>query len=72
MGCSPETLLQKEALVVEWQIAPTRGCIQIMGKDLMRKELGRSPDRLDSVVIGLGMALGGVGFRSVGGATVDF
>ena len=31
-----------------------------MGKDLIRKALGRSPDRLDAVVIGLAVSLGGM------------
>ena len=55
----PDTLLEEEALAVEWQIAPN-GAIQIMGKDLLRKALGRSPDRLDAVVIGLFVSLGGL------------
>ena len=55
----PDRLLEEEALAVEWQIAP-RGAIQIMGKDLLRKALGRSPDRLDAVVIGLLVSLGGL------------
>ncbi len=42
---------------MEWQIAPN-GTIQIMGKDLLLKALGRSPDRLDAVVIGLAASLG--------------
>lgn len=54
--------LEEEALAVEWQIN-TSGQIQIVGKDLIRKELGRSPDRLDAVVVGLaksaGLVLGG-------------
>ena len=55
----PDKLLEEEALAVEWQIAPN-GAIQIMGKDLLRKALGRSPDRLDAVVIGLAVSLGGM------------
>ena len=54
-----EELLLEEALSVEWQIN-SAGRIQILGKELLRKELGRSPDRLDAVVIGL--------FQTVGGA----
>ncbi len=34
--------------------------IQILGKDLLRKELGRSPDRLDAVVIDLAVSMGGI------------
>ncbi len=44
---------------MEWQIAQN-GTIQILGKDLLRKALGRSPDRLDAVVIGLTASLGGL------------
>jgi len=55
----PDRLLEEDALAVEWQIAP-RGAIQIMGKDLIRKALGRSPDRLDADAIGPGVSLGGM------------
>ena len=44
--------LFEEALAVEWQINPA-GKIQILGKDLIRKSLGRSPDRLDAVTMAL-------------------
>ena len=54
-----DELLLEEALSIEWQIN-SAGKIQILGKELLRKELGRSPDRLDAVVIGL--------FQTVGGA----
>lgn len=53
----PDTLLEEEALAVEWQLTPT-GLIQIVGKDLIRRELGRSPDRLDAVVMGLNASMG--------------
>ena len=55
-----DELLLEEALSVEWQIN-SGGRIQILGKDLLRKELGRSPDRLDSVVIGTFQTLGRIG-----------
>ena len=45
---------------VEWTIAPN-GAIQILSKDLIRQDLGRSPDRLDAVVIGLCASLRGIG-----------
>ena len=52
-------LLLEEALSVEWQVN-SAGRIQILGKELLRKELGRSPDRLDAVVIGLAQTVGGM------------
>ena len=56
----PDRVLEEEALAVEWQVNAA-GQIQILGKDLIRKELGgRSPDRLDAVVIGLSASLGGI------------
>ncbi len=36
------------------------GTFQIMGKDLVRKETGRSRDRLDAVVIGLFASMEGM------------
>lgn len=65
--------LEEEALATEWQLTPA-GCIQIVSKDLIRKTLGRSPDRLDSVVMGLYESMGwgrqqwGSGRWSFGGA----
>lgn len=47
----PDEKLIEETLAVEWSIAPGGG-IQIVGKDQIRKELGRSPDSLDAVVMG--------------------
>ena len=52
-----DPLFEEEALAVEWQINAA-GAIQIVSKDLIRRELGRSPDRLDAVVIGLAMTIG--------------
>ena len=52
--------LTEEALAIEWSVNPARGAIQILGKDLLRKALGRSPDRLDAVVIGLAASMGGI------------
>lgn len=49
--------LFEEALGVEWTISGG-GQIQIAGKDLMRKDLGRSPDRLDAVTIALAASSG--------------
>jgi hypothetical protein len=56
----PDPVLEEEALAIEWSINPARGLIQILGKDLIRKAIGRSPDRLDAVVIGLAASLGGI------------
>ncbi len=47
----------------ELELSPTQptgvdAARQIMGKDLIRKALGRSPDRLDTVIIGLAVSLG--------------
>ena len=44
--------LAQEALAVEFFVAPN-GSLQMTKKDLMKKELGRSPDTLDSVTLGL-------------------
>ncbi|HLA88893.1 MAG TPA: hypothetical protein VJL28_00495 [Gemmatimonadaceae bacterium] len=52
--------LTEEALSIEWSVNPARGAIQILGKDLLRKALGRSPDRPDAVVIGLAASMGGI------------
>lgn len=48
LPCDPD--LEEEALAVEWSINP-RGLIQIASKDALRATLGRSPDKLDAVVI---------------------
>lgn len=53
----PDDRLFEEMLASEWTISGG-GQIQIAGKDLMRKELGRSPDRLDAVVIALAASMG--------------
>jgi phage terminase large subunit len=59
-----DAALEEEALSVEWQHAPN-GTIQIVSKDLIRKTLGRSPDRLDAVIMGLANnAIGGL-FHSI-------
>jgi hypothetical protein len=57
VGNSRSAQLEEEALAAEWSINPT-GHIQILSKDLVRKELGRSPDKLDAVVIGLSQSVG--------------
>jgi phage terminase large subunit-like protein len=41
-------------------VNPARGAIQILGKNLLRKTLGRSPERLDAVVMGLAASMGGI------------
>ena len=53
----PDSFLEEEALVVEWALNQA-GKIQILSKDLIRGQLGRSPDRLDAVVIGLAHSRG--------------
>jgi hypothetical protein len=53
-----DAMLEEEALAVEWQLAVGSGGIQIVAKDMMRKALGRSPDRLDAVVMGLWESVG--------------
>ncbi|CAN5872375.1 hypothetical protein BH11GEM2_BH11GEM2_06730 [soil metagenome] len=44
--------LEEELLALEWQLSPS-GLIQILSKDLIRRTLGRSPDKADAVVMGL-------------------
>jgi phage terminase large subunit len=58
-----DAALEEEALAVEWQVANS-GAIQILGKDLIRKAIGRSPDRLDAVVMGLSRGIGQVRKRA--------
>ncbi len=53
-----DRLLEEEAMAVEWQINPATNKIQILSKDTMRGTLGRSPDRLDSVIVGLAQSVG--------------
>jgi len=53
-----DAMLEAEALAIEWQLTAGSGGIQIVGKDTIRKTLGRSPDRLDAVVIGLWESMG--------------
>lgn len=48
--------LMEDALALEWQLSPS-GAIQILGKDVVRKTLGRSPDRLDAVVMALWLSM---------------
>lgn len=55
-----DALLEEEALAVQWGLAQQGGKIQILSKDILRKELGRSPDALDAVVMGLAYAMGGL------------
>ncbi len=53
-------MLEEEALAIEWMTNAT-GKIQVVGKNLLRSALGRSPDRLDSLVIGLANGIGRIG-----------
>lgn len=52
IGLPDDETLREEALAVEWQIA-LGGQIQIVGKETIKKSIGRSPDRLDAVVMAL-------------------
>lgn len=56
-----DAMMEEEALSVEWQLAQSGGTVQILSKDTIRATLGRSPDRLDAVVIGLGHSIGRLG-----------
>ena len=49
--------LMEEALAIEWFVAPN-GSTQMIAKDDIRKTLGRSPDKLDAVVMGLARPIG--------------
>lgn len=51
--------LHEQALAIEWS-QDAKGRIAILPKEELRKTLGRSPDNLDSCVIGLYAANGGV------------
>ncbi|MBA3557200.1 MAG: hypothetical protein H0W30_01240 [Gemmatimonadaceae bacterium] len=54
-----DSMLEEEALAVEWQLSTGgSGAVQIVAKDTIRKTLGRSPDRLDAVVIALWESVG--------------
>jgi hypothetical protein len=46
----PDDGLAEEALAIEWTLGP-KGQIQILAKETLRATLGRSPDKLDAVVI---------------------
>ncbi len=49
--------LEEEVLAVEWQIN-SQGKVQIVSKDTIRATLGRSPDKLDAIVMGLVHSVG--------------
>lgn len=53
-----DSALEEEALAVEWQLAAKSDGIQIVGKGVIRQTLGRSPDRLDAVIMGLWESIG--------------
>lgn len=57
--------LEEEALAVQWQLTLGGGKVQILSKDLIRAELGRSPDRLDAVVMGLAVSVGNLEHRAI-------
>lgn len=64
-----DSALEEEALAVEWQLT-TSGHIQVVAKDLVRKAIGRSPDRLDAVVMGLTETMPGFRPRMTYGSSV--
>jgi hypothetical protein len=64
-----DSMLEEEALAVEWQLTVGSGGIQIVAKDMIRKALGRSPDRLDAVVMGLWESMGGAPRQQWGSST---
>jgi hypothetical protein len=53
-----DAMLLEEALAVEWTLTMNGGKVQIVSKDLLRKTLKRSPDRLDAVVMALSCSMG--------------
>ncbi len=57
--------LKEELQAIEWSL-DDKGRIVILGKEELRKALGRSTDRADVVVIGLAGAAGGVRRSTVG------
>ena len=57
-----DAALEEEALAVEWQVA-VNGTVQILSKDTIRATLGRSPDWLDAVVMGLARNVGRASMR---------
>lgn len=58
-----DLLLEEEALAIEWQPAVATNKIQIVSKDTVRGSIGRSPDRLDSIVIGYSYGIGRSSFN---------
>ena len=58
--------LLEEALAHEWQTAPN-GAIQILSKDDVRKQIGRSPDFFDAIGMGLSQTVGWSGHITVTG-----
>lgn len=46
----PDPLFEEELLAMTFEVTP--GGIQIVSKDIVREQLGRSPDRLDSALLG--------------------
>ena len=57
-----EALLE-EAMALEYQLN-SKGLVQLLSKDELRKTLGRSPDRLDAVCQALAEGIGGVNTRA--------
>jgi hypothetical protein len=57
LAIAPDDMLMEEALAVEWQVHPPSGTIQIVSKQVVHAQVGRSPDRLDATVIALSGSL---------------
>lgn len=64
----PDETLAEDLVAVTWFVNGS-GLTQIESKDTLKKELGRSPDRGDSIVMGLSYSMGALR-RGVG--VVDF
>jgi len=65
----PDEFLREELLATTWFVN-LRGQTQILGKDELRRDLGRSPDRADAVAMGLAMSAGD-GFAGIGGQVIS-
>jgi hypothetical protein len=45
--------LEEELLAIQYQLAHHEGKVQVVSKETIRKALGRSPDRADSLIMAL-------------------
>lgn len=69
LALPPDEFLREELLATTWFVN-LRGQTQILGKDELRRDLGRSPDRADAVAMALAMSAGD-GFAGVGGEVIS-